>query len=483
MMVLGCDALWTPTLVENPRNCVATPAACAPGEWCNPVSELCERLPLRLDSVSPAQVPRSGRTLLTLRGEGFLPGVMVEVAGTQIPAGQLEIVSTQELRFPAPAGATACGRVPVAVRGPGGERVMRADLLRYTLAQLAFGSVRSVRAAGTSSRSYWTEALDLNHDGALDLVTLMNDESVPSRSSVATLLGRGDGTFSPFLSAPLGQGAFSFAVMDWDRDGNQDVLAASFSGEVLFLAGQGDGRMALRLPNINPKVGSLTGIVPLDLGADRPPAAVVIGSALVRLQNQSGQVSSLQGPSLASSAQLASLGDIDQDGRADIVVAYYNLEHPADVFFGIGDGTFLSAIPLPVSGAFVGATVADLNGDERPDIALSSPYSSSVTVLLNHGNGAYGAPQLLGSSRSRVTRFGDLDCDGDPDAVVTGEGSSQVSIFLNRGDGRFSAAQGLQLPAGAYSVAIADLSGDGVPDLGFGMIGSTDVAILVNAAR
>lgn len=106
-----------------------------------------------------------------------------------------------------------------------------------------------------------------------------------------------------------------------------------------------------------------------------------------------------------------------------------------------------------------------------------------MTVLLNQGNGAYAAPQSLGSSRGRVTRFGDLDCDGDPDAVVTGEGSSQVSIFLNRGDGRFSAAQGLQLPAGAYSVAIADLSGDGVPDLGFGMIGSTDVAILVNAAR
>lgn len=480
---MSCDALWSGTLVLNPSNCVANPAACAPGERCNPVSELCERLPLRLDSVSPAQVFRSGGTVLTLRGEGFVSGVTVEVAGVQVPAEQLMLVSTQELRFPAPAGAAACGRVAVTLRNLAGERVTRTDLLRYTLSELSFSGARSVKAASTARRSYWTEALDINHDGAVDLVSLMNDEAMPSRSSMATLLGRGDGTFSPFLSAPLGRSAFSFAVTDWDRDGNQDVLAVSLSGEVLFLAGRGDGQMTLRLPNTDPKVGPLTGILPLDLGAGRPPAAVVIGSALVRLQNQNGQVSALRGPSIASSAQLAALGDIDQDGRADVVLAYYNLEHPADVFFGVGDGTFLSGVSLPVSGAFVGATVADLNGDERPDIALSSPYSSRVTVLLNQGNSTYAAPQFLENERSRITRFGDLDCDGDLDGVATGERSAQVSIFLNRGDGRFSVAQGLQLPAGAYSVAIADLNGDSVPDLSFGMIDSTDVAIFLNVAK
>ena len=483
MTGLSCDALWSGTLAQNPSNCVANPGACALGERCNPVSELCERLPLRLDAVSPSQVFRSGGTVLTLRGEGFLPGVTVEVAGKEVPADQLMPVSTQELRFPAPAGATACGRVPITLRNPVGERVTRTDLLRYTLSDLAFKSAYSVKAASTASRSYWTEAIDLNHDGAVDLVSLMNDEAMPSRSSVATLLGRGDGTFSPFLSAPLGQSAFSFAITDWDRDGNQDVLAVSLSGEILFLAGQGNGQMTLRLPNTNPKVGPLTGIVPLDLGAGRPPVAVVLGSALVRLQNQNGQVSTLRGPSIAASAQLATLGDIDQDGRADIVLAYYNLEHPADVFFGAGDGTFLSAVPLPVSGAFVGATVADLNGDERPDIALSSPYSSRVTVLLNQGNSTYAAPQSLDHERSRITRFGDLDCDGDPDGVVTGERSAQVSIFLNRGDGRFSVVQGLPLPAGAYSVAVADLNGDGVPDLSFGMIDSTDIAIFLSVAK
>lgn len=110
--------------------------------------------------------------------------------------------------------------------------------------------------------------------------------------------------------------------------------------------------------------------------------------------------------------------------------------------------------------------VADLNGDGKPDLALSGDTGSrsAVGVLLNAGNGIF--PQGLMSEedlpKGLLLTIGDLNSDGRPD-LVAGAGG-ELHLFLNLGGGSF--ARSLYQTRGALSAAeVGDLNGDGQMDL------------------
>jgi hypothetical protein len=76
----------------------------------------------------------------------------------------------------------------------------------------------------------------------------------------------------------------------------------------------------------------------------------------------------------------------------------------------------------------------------------------------------------------------DLNGDGHPDIVVAhGEYEKQnsASVLLSNGDGTFQAAQSYQVGLGPGSVAIRDLNGDGIPDLVVANLNSGTVSVLL----
>jgi hypothetical protein len=86
--------------------------------------------------------------------------------------------------------------------------------------------------------------VDLNHDGKLDLaVTNQN------AGTISISLGNGDGTFGPSKDYAAGAGAISVAVGDFNQDGNPDLVIANASSPdngtggttVAVLLGNGDG--------------------------------------------------------------------------------------------------------------------------------------------------------------------------------------------------------------------------------------------------
>jgi hypothetical protein len=144
------------------------------------------------------------------------------------------------------------------------------------------------------------EVGDFNGDGKPDL--LISNECVSdadcTQSTVAVLLGNGDGTYQPAMASKTGAVLASVAIGDFNRDGKLDVA----------------------VNNACPDIGCTSGSVNILLGNGngtfQPPVAYPSG----------GNAFSLEA------------GDINGDGKLDLIVV--NGSNSAGVLLGNGDGTF-----------------------------------------------------------------------------------------------------------------------------------------------
>jgi len=121
--------------------------------------------------------------------------------------------------------------------------------------------------------------------------------------------------------------------------------------------------------------------------------------------------------------------------------------------------------------------VADLNGDRKPDVVVANCAAfgsqdcsggGSLAVFLGNGDGTFQPATTYdsGGGNTFSVAVADVDGDGKPDLVVVNLGSSTVSVLLGNGDGTFQSAI-IYDSGGLYptSVAVADVNGDGKLDL------------------
>jgi hypothetical protein len=244
-------------------------------------------------------------------------------------------------------------------------------------------------------------------------------------------------------------------------------------------------------------IADLNGDGKLDLAA----------TALVGQSNSDGSVGVLLGngdgtfqpvvayDSGAAQAQSVAVADVNGDGKPDLVVADFNncaycTPTPVGIaiLLGNGDGTFQPALTYsPYPGAAYSVAVADLNGDGKLDIAAG--VFSNVDVMLGNGDGTF-QPDVYysrgtGSGQAFSVAIADVNNDGVPDLVTSGFGNAEgiVSVLLGKGDGTFQPGVAYETGAtgggiGAMSVAVADLNGDGKPDLVVANFQNSTVGVL-----
>ena len=77
-------------------------------------------------------------------------------------------------------------------------------------------------------------------------------------------------------------------------------------------------------------------------------------------------------------------------------------------------------------------SVADFNGDGKPDLAVVNRDSNSVSVLLGNGNGTFKAAQNFTVGTNPYAVAADVNGDGIPDVVTANNRSNSVSLLLGK---------------------------------------------------
>jgi DNA-binding beta-propeller fold protein YncE len=335
----------------------------------------------------------------------------------------------------------------------------------------------SGKAVLTGINATTVAVADLAGDGTPDLVVADYGTKSAPGNSVEVLPG-GHGSFGFPTTYTAGTGAYSVQVAHLRGDGKplDLVVANRIDSTVSVLLGSGTGSFGNQtVSNVGPHpvtvaVADVNGDGNLDLitaNYGDNTASVLLGNGDGTFQGQQ----TFAGGFKPSSAVLA---DLNSDGKPDLVVAdfgsHYKPDNEVTVLLGNGDGSFPVPSTFTVGARPLGVAVTDVNGDGKPDVITANRYGNSVSVLLGNGDGSFQPTRnFLVAGQAFAVAAADLNGDGRPDlAVATYDpttGKSFVSVLLGDGDGTFAVPRTYAIKARPYGTAIADIDGDGTPDI------------------
>lgn len=361
---------------------------------------------------------------------------------------------------------------------------------------------------------------DLNGDGKADLVIADCQPSGPpncgnlggsAEGLVSVLLGNGNGTFAMPVTYDSGAAnANSVEVADVNLDGKPDLVVAECGpsgtpecgyadgGVVSVLLGNGDGTFQPAMTYSSGGI-SATSVRVADVNGDDKPDIVVASVFDTVYNSKSGVVGVLLGkgngtlqkvltyPSGEVGTTSVAVADVNGDNKLDLVVSNDDCPDTNDaqcaaVLLGNGDGTFQPVVTYRSGGGEVTSiAVADVNGDGKLDLLVTNWCVfclNTVGVLLGNGDGTF-QPAVTYSSGGYAAwsiAVADVNGDGKPDLLVANQctgnvtsctnSNGSIGVLLNNGNGTFGSMT-TYASGGLYTkfIVAADINGDAKPDL------------------
>jgi len=160
------------------------------------------------------------------------------------------------------------------------------------------------------------------------------------------------------------------------------------------------------------------------------------------------------------------------DGARRVPASHSHMKRSGPIPMDSEPPLFLPAVSYDSApGGAMSVAVGDVNLDGKPDLVVANQSPATVSVLLGNGDGTFQAAMTYDSGAgaggiSESVAVADLNGDGKPDLVVGSDTvyGPAVGALLGNGDGTFQPA--FTYPGlGFWSVAVADVNSDGKPDV------------------
>lgn len=303
--------------------------------------------------------------------------------------------------------------------------------------------------------------------------------------------------FNPPVNLTAGKYPIAIATDDLNGDGKKDIVVAN----------EGDGTLSIFRNKNTPYViadSSFTSKTDINTGTGTMPESIVLSDVdgdgkkdiIISYYNnklvsvlKNNTVTNSTTFSFAAKVDIAigfythsiSLGDIDGDGKPDLVVANYdagavtiwkNTTSGSTIAFTIAANLYTGGNPSSV-------TIGNINGDSHNDLAIVIHDRGELDIFRNlittNGGGintaSFAAPFILQTEYSPYSvKIADLNADSKPEILVTNiGGNSMVSIFQNTTTSTtalsFNPRVNFATGNHPYSLDVADLDGDSKPDL------------------
>ena len=305
-----------------------------------------------------------------------------------------------------------------------------------------------------------------------------------AEQSVSIFRAKPDGFFVTPSNVPLGVGATDLHAADLTGNGVRDLVTINPpTNTVTVQLGQGDGTFQAptayavgRKPR-SVTVADLTGRGVLDLVVVNEEDSTL--SVLMNNGDGTFQPAQTIAPDFDEGyiPVRVAVGDFDGDGIPDLAILERfvgnNDRSGVLVLHGNGDGTFSQNLPNSTIPFFVSdlhlnfiLEAADLRHNGTLDLVVGGPV---VFVLLGKGDGTFGAPHFLVTGHftpnvARAAVVADLTGDGIPDILVADDeigNPGNVSVLMGNGDGTFKPAVMYPVDFAPLSLAVGDFFGDG----------------------
>ncbi len=276
---------------------------------------------------------------------------------------------------------------------------------------------------------------DLTGDGFSDLAFTNGEGGIDAAAGWS--INDGGGALGPVSLRSTGLGPRGIALVDFDDDGDLDIVTANYSSDsISLIENQGGGFFASA--SSMPTTSFPGGLGAGDLDLDGFDDLVVLSNAnfgglAVHFGLEGGGVgeavewstASDLGQGLPGSVRIA---DMNDDGYPDVICP---TGAGVSIFLNDGFGGFFAELVLFPQREFGGVDVGDFDGDGRTDLAGVDLFRDMVTVWIRRGPGlAFDTYSFGAIIRPRVILATDVDGDGRDDLVVAGD-RNEVGVLLS----------------------------------------------------
>ncbi|HTL73633.1 MAG TPA: FG-GAP-like repeat-containing protein, partial [bacterium] len=308
---------------------------------------------------------------------------------------------------------------------------------------------------------YLIVAADVDGDGRLDLVTTeVSANLVSVFRNLATPGSLSSNSFAPRVSFLVGSGPRALAVADLDGDGRPEIVSANYGSSTVSIlrnvSSPGQISSNSFAPRLDLPTGSGThGLALADLDGDGKPDIATANAAAntISLLRNLATPGSLTSASFAPAVVLAGptyphflrAADLDGDGKLELILTSYMGQSVSVYLNRATPGTLTPLSFAPRVEFALGArghtiSIGDLNGDSKPDVVVDCEIPDRVCVFQNLGvpgsftSGSFAARvDLPGGYNVWGSSVGDLDGDSRPDILVANSYDNNISIYRNLG--------------------------------------------------